>query len=352
MATLLRTSLVGSYPQPDWLIDRAKLAGRFPPRVRARELWRVAPEWLEQAQDDATLLAIREQERAGLDIVTDGEMRRESYSNRFATALEGVDIDNPGTALDRSGHPNPVPRIVGPIRRRHAVEVRDVQFLRANTERAIKMTVPGPFTMAQQAQNDFYASERDAALAYAAAVNEEIKDLFAAGADIVQIDEPYMQARPEKAREFGLEALNRALDGVTGPTAVHICFGYAAIIHARPSGYSFLPELAQSDVQQISIETAQSRLDCAVLERLPGKQIILGVLDLADPKVETPEIVAARIRRALPHVPAERLIVAPDCGLKYLPRDVAFGKMQAMVAGAALVRRELAGDQSTGEGRR
>lgn len=349
MAKLLPTSLVGSYPQPDWLIDRAKLAGRFPPRVRARELWRVAPEWLEQAQDDATLLAIREQERAGLDIVTDGEMRRESYSNRFATALEGVDIDNPGTALDRSGHPNPVPRVVGRIRRKHAVETRDVAFLRANTERTIKMTVPGPFTMAQQAQNDFYASERELALAYAAAVNEEIKDLFAAGADVVQIDEPYMQARPEKAREFGLEALDAALDGVTGPTAVHICFGYAAIIHERPSGYSFLPELEPSRAQQISIETAQSGLDCAVLEKLPSKRIILGVLDLADMEVETPEAVAARIRRALPHVPAERLIVAPDCGLKYLPRDVAFGKMQAMAAGAAIVRRELAGEAPTGE---
>ena len=324
----LPTSLVGSYPQPDWLIDRKKLAGRFPPRVRATELWRVAPECLEQAQDDATLLAIRDQERAGLDIVTDGEMRRESYSNRFATALEGVDIDNPGIALDRSGHPNPVPRVVGKMRRKHPVEVRDVEFLRANTDRMIKMTVPGPFTMSQQAQNDFYTDEEEMALDYAAAVNEEIKDLFAAGADIVQIDEPYMQARPEKAREYGLKALNRALDGVRGTTAVHICFGYAAIIHERPAGYSFLPELAGSPVQQVSIETAQSKLDCSVLETLPGKTIILGVLDLSDMTVETPETVAARIRRALPHVPAERIIVAPDCGLKYLPRDVAFGKMQ------------------------
>jgi 5-methyltetrahydropteroyltriglutamate--homocysteine methyltransferase len=343
MTKLLPTSLVGSYPQPEWLIDRQKLAGRFPPRVRARELWRVAPEFLEQAQDDATLLAIREQERAGLDIITDGEMRRESYSNRFATALEGVDIDNPGTALDRSGHPNPVPRVTGKIRRKHAVEVRDVKFLRANTERMIKITVPGPFTMAQQAQNDFYKSEEELALDYAAAVNEEIGDLFAAGADMVQLDEPYMQARPEKARQYGLKALNRALDGITGPTALHICFGYAAIIHARPSGYSFLPELEQSLARQVSIETAQSSLDCTVLEKLPSKTIILGVLDLSDMTVETPETVAGRIRRALPHVPAERMVIAPDCGLKYLPREVAYGKMAAMVQGAALVRAELEG---------
>jgi 5-methyltetrahydropteroyltriglutamate--homocysteine methyltransferase len=340
---LLPTSLVGSYAQPEWLIDRKKLAGRFPPRVRAKELWRVAPHFLEQAQDDATLLAIRDQERAGLDIITDGEMRRESYSNRFATALEGVDIDNPGTALDRSGHPNPVPRVVGKVRRKHPVQVRDVEFLRANTDRTIKMTVPGPFTMSQQAQNDFYADEEEMALDYATAVNAEIKDLFAAGADVVQIDEPYMQARPEKARKYGLNTLNRALDGVTGATAVHICFGYAAIIHVRPSGYSFLPELEQSAAKQISVETAQSSLDCSVLAQLPSKTIILGVLDLSDMNIETPEMVATRIRRALPHVPADRIIVAPDCGLKYLPHDVAFGKMCAMVEGAKLVRRELTG---------
>ncbi|HEY4297360.1 MAG TPA: uroporphyrinogen decarboxylase family protein [Paraburkholderia sp.] len=340
---LLPTSLVGSYPQPDWLIDREKLAGRFPPRVRATELWRVGPEWLEEAQDDATLLAIREQERAGLDIITDGEMRRESYSNRFATALDGVDLDNHGVALDRSGHPNPVPRVVGRIRRRHAVEARDVSFLRANTDRMIKITVPGPFTMSQQAQNDFYASEAEMALDYAEAVNAEIRDLFAAGADIVQIDEPYMQARPEKAREFGLAAVNRALEGITGRTALHICFGYAAVIHARPSGYSFLPELSDCCVKEISIETAQSSLDTSVLEKLRGKTIILGVLDLSDLTVETPETVAGRIRRALPHVDPENVIVAPDCGLKYLPREVAFGKMKAMVDGAAIVRHELTG---------
>ena len=341
-AKLLPTSLVGSYAQPDWLIDRQKLAGRFPPRVRAKELWRVAPGFLNQAQDDATLLAIRDQERAGLDIITDGEQRRESYSNRFATALEGVDIDNPGTALDRSGHPNPVPRVTGKVRRKHPVEVRDVEFLRANTDRMIKITVPGPFTMSQQAQNDFYKDEQEMVLDYAAAVNAEIKDLFAAGADVVQIDEPYMQARPEKARKFGLAGLNAALDGVTGTTAVHICFGYAAIIHVRPEGYSFLPELASSPIKQVSIETAQSNLDCAVLDKLPGKTIILGTLDLSDMAIEKPETVAARIRRALPHVPAERIVVAPDCGLKYLPREVAYGKMCAMVEGANIVRAELA----------
>ena len=339
--TLLPTSLVGSYAQPDWLIDREKLAGRFPPRVRALELWRIDSEWLEEAQNDATLLAIREQELAGLDIITDGEMRREIYSNRFATALDGVDIENPGTALDRSGHPNPVPRITGPIRRKHPVEVADVKFLRTHTDRRIKMTVPGPFTMSQQAQNDFYDSETALALDYAAAVNEEAKDLFAAGADIVQFDEPYMQARPDKAREYGLEALNRALDGLAGETAVHICFGYAAIIHERPEGYSFLPEFSGCSADCISIETAQAELDCAVLETLPDKKIILGVIDLLDLDVETPEIVAERIRRALPHCPAEQIIVAPDCGLKYLPRDVAFGKIKAMALGAAMVRHEL-----------
>ena len=320
---MLPTTLVGSYAQPEWLIDRKKLAGRFPPRVRAKELWRISPEFLSQAQDDATLLAIRDQERAGLDIITDGEMRRESYSNRFATALEGIDIDNPGTALDRSGHPNPVPRIIGEIRRKHPVEVRDVQFLRANTDRKIKITVPGPFTMAQQAQDDFYKDEAALAMDYAAAVNDEIKDLFAAGADIVQIDEPYMQARPEKARKFGLQAFNRALEGVSGTTAVHICFGYAAIIHERPSGYNFLAELESTKVQQVSIETAQSNLDCSVLEKLPSKTIILGVLDLSDKNIETPRTIADRIHRALKYVPAVRIIVAPDCGMKYLPRDVA-----------------------------
>ncbi len=339
---LLPTCLVGSYTQPDWLIDKEKLAGRFPPRVRAAELWRVAEPYREQAFDDATILAIRDQERAGLDIITDGEMRRESYSNRFATALEGVDLDNHGSALDRSGEPVPVPRVTGRIRRKHPVETRDVAFLRANTDRMIKITVPGPFTMSQQAQNDYYDDMAEMALDYAAAVNEEIRDLFAAGADIVQIDEPYMQARPEKARAYGLAAVKRALEGIEGRTALHICFGYAALIHERPEGYNFLPELADTDLDDISIETAQSNLDCAILAKLPGKTIILGVLDLSTHEIETPETVAARIRRALPYVPAEKLVIAPDCGLKYLPREVAFGKMKAMADGAAIVRAELA----------
>jgi len=338
---LFPTSLVGSYPQPDWLIDRERLAGRFPPRVRARELWRVDPARLEQAQDDATLLAIRAQEDAGLDIITDGEVRRESYSNRFATALDGVDIDNPGTALDRSGHPNPVPRIVGPIRRRHPVQADDLAFLRAHTDRTVKVTVPGPFTMSQQAQNDYYPSPEAAALGYAEAVNEEIKDLFAAGADIVQIDEPYMQARPDEARKYAVRALNRALDGVTGTTAVHLCFGYAAIIHERPAGYSFLPELAASTADQISIETAQSNLDTSVLATLDGKTIILGVLDLNDPSVETPDQIVDRVRKALPYVPPERLVLAPDCGMKHLPRASAAGKLAALTEAATRLRAEL-----------
>ena len=338
---LFPTTLVGSYPQPDWLIDRKKLAGRFPPRVRARELWRIAEPLLKEAQDDATVLAIRAQEQAGLDIITDGEIRRESYSNRFATALEGVDIDNPGSALDRSGHPNPVPRIVGRIRRKHPVEVEDLLFLKKHTAKKTKITVPGPFTMSQQAQNDFYKSDEEAAMDYAAAVNEEIRDLFAAGADVVQVDEPYMQARPEKARQFGLRALNRALENVSGVTAVHICFGYAAIIHQRPSGYSFLPELAGSPVKQVSIETAQANLDTSVLKTLPGKKVMVGCIDLSDMNVETPAQVVARIKRALPHIDKENIILAPDCGMKYLPREVACGKMKAMVEGAKLLRAEF-----------
>jgi 5-methyltetrahydropteroyltriglutamate--homocysteine methyltransferase len=345
-APLFPTSLVGSYPQPDWLIDRERLAGRFPPRVRARELWRVEPAYLEEAQRDATRLAIADQREAGLDIITDGEIGRESYSNAFATALDGVDIDNPGTALDRSGHPNPVPRIVGPIRRRHPVALSDLSFLRerAGTGKTVKVTVPGPFTMAQQAQNDFYPSVEAAAFGYAAAVRDEIKDLFAAGADIVQVDEPYMQARPDAAREFGVEVLNAALDGISGTTAVHLCFGYAAIIHDRPSGYSFLPELARSSARQISIETAQSALDCSVLAGLAdaGKTVILGVLNLGDHAVESADEVAERVRRALPYVPADQLVLAPDCGMKYLPRDSAFGKLRAMTAAAAKLRAEQA----------
>jgi 5-methyltetrahydropteroyltriglutamate--homocysteine methyltransferase len=337
---LFPTTIVGSYPQPDWLIDRKKLAGRFPPRIRAKELWRIPEEFLQEAMEDATLIAIRAQEKAGLDIITDGEIRRESYSNRIATALEGVDIDHPGTALDRSGHPNPVPRIVGKIRRVRPIEVEDLLFLKANTDRKVKITVPGPFTMLQQAQNDFYASEREAAFDYADALNEEIKDLFANGADIVQIDEPYMQARPAKAREYGVDALNRALEGIKGLTAVHICFGYAAVIHTRPTGYDFLPELGQCKCNQISIETAQSNLDCTILETLGDKQIMVGCLDLSDMNVETPEVVAARIRKALKHIRPEQVILAPDCGMKYLPRDVADGKLRSMVLAAHMLRKE------------
>jgi len=337
---LFPTTLVGSYPQPEWLIDRKKLAGRFPPRVRAQELWRIPEPFLAEAQDDATLVAIRAQEEIGIDIVTDGEIRRESYSNRFATALEGVDLDNPGTGLDRSGHPNPVPRITGRIRRKHAVEVEDLKFLKRHTTRQVKITVPGPFTMSQQAQNDFYKSDAECAMDYAVAVNEEIRDLFAAGADIVQVDEPYMQARPEKAREYGLAATNRALEGIKGTTALHICFGYAQIIHERPSGYSFLPELAGCSCKQISIETAQSKLDCAVLEKLPGKQIMVGCVDLLDLAIETPEVIAERIRKALRHMRPEDVILAPDCGMKYLPRDVADGKLRSMVAAAKILRAE------------
>ena len=339
--TLIPTSLVGSYPQPDWLIDREKLGHRMPPRVRAAELWRVAPEWLEQAQDDATLLAIRQQEVAGLDIITDGEMRRESYSNRFATALEGVDLENPGSVVSRTGNSISVPRVVGKIRRRHPVEVRDLQFLRANTDHLVKITVPGPFTMSQQAQNDHYSTVEEMSLDYAAAVNIEIKDLFAAGADVVQIDEPWMEAQPENARRYGLDAVKRALEGVTGITALHICFGYAALVPGRPPAYSFLEELADSPVHQISIETAQSSLDCSILAKLPGKTIILGVLDLSSYEVESAELVAARIKRALPFVGAERLVAASDCGMKYLPAEVAFGKIKALAAGAKLVREKL-----------
>ena len=339
---LLPTCLVGSYPQPDWLIDRIKLSKQVP-RVRVGDLWLIAPDKLEAAQDDATILAIRDQERAGLDIVTDGEQRRESYSNRFATALDGIDIENPGTVINRTGRAIPVPRVTGPIRRKHPVELRDLTVLRANTRRAIKATVPGPFTMGKQAQDDYYKDEEAVALAYADAVNAEIKDLFAAGADVVQIDEPWMQQHPDKARQYGLKALDRALDGVTGTVAVHLCFGYAAVVPDKPAAYSFLRELEGSKAQQVSIEVAQPKLDLKILSELPSKTIILGVIDLSDMAVETPQIVAGRIRSALRHVPADRVVVAPDCGMKYLPRAIAYGKMQAMAEGAALVRREITG---------
>jgi 5-methyltetrahydropteroyltriglutamate--homocysteine methyltransferase len=339
--SVIPTSLVGSYPQPDWLIDREALHHRLPPRVRASELWRIDPRYLQEAQDDAVLLAIRDQERAGLDIVTDGEMRRESYSNRFATALEGVDVDNPGTTADRRGNPTPVPRVVGPVRRREQVQVADLEFLRANTDRLVKMTVPGPFTMAQQAQNDFYEHEEEVAFAYADAVREEIRDLFDAGADIVQLDEPWMEARPEQARRYALPTLERALDGISGTTSLHICFGYPAFVPDHPPAYTFLSELAASPVDQISIETAQSDVDLSVLSELAGKTIILGVIALDTAEVETPDVVSERIRRALPYKDASELVAAPDCGMKYLPRDAAFGKLEALVAGARAVRAEV-----------
>ncbi len=343
MNTLLPTTVVGSYPQPRWLIDQGNLRGHLPPRVRAREIWRVPEPFLEEAQDDATLIAIRDMERAGIDIISDGEMRRESYSNRFATALSGVDIEQPGSALDRTGHANPVPRVAGPVRRTRPIEVRDVEFLRRNADRAIKITLPGPFTMTQQAQNDHYADDAALAMDYAAAVNEELRDLKKAGADVIQLDEPYLQARPEKARAYGVKAINRALAGISGPTAIHLCFGYAHVVHQRPEGYSFLAELADCSADQISIETAQSNLDLSVLKALAGKSIVLGVISLGDLAVETAETVAARIRRAFAVVPPERIIPAPDCGMKYIDRATAFGKLRALADGAAIVRRELSG---------
>src|ERR1700694_4226157 len=341
---ILPTTVVGSYPQPDWLVDRKVLGSRLPPRTRALEIWRVAPELLEQAQDDATVVAIRDMERSGIDIITDGEIRRESYSNRFATALEGMDLDRPGTALDRTGHPNPVPRVVGPIRRLRPVEVRDVEFLRANTDRPIKATLPGPFTMSQQAQDDYYHDEEALAMSLADAVNAEIRDLFAAGADVVQIDEPYLQARAEKAERFAIKAINRALDGIAGTTALHTCFGYAHIVHSRPNGYPFLEQLAGVNANQISLESAQQKVDLSVLRALPNKTLIVGVIDLADESpVEEVETVAGRIRHALQFVDADRLILAPDCGMKYLPREKAFGKLSALAKAAGRVRNELSG---------
>jgi 5-methyltetrahydropteroyltriglutamate--homocysteine methyltransferase len=334
--------VVGSYPQPDWLVDRAILGSRLPPRTRALEIWRPLPEFLEQAQDDATVVAIRDMERAGIDIITDGEVRRESYSNRFATALEGMDLDHPGTALDRTGHPNPVPRVVGPIRRTRPVEVRDVQFLRANTDRRIKATLPGPFTMSQQAQDDYYKDEEALAMALAEAVNEEVRDLFAAGADVVQLDEPYLQPRSEKAQKFAIKAINRALDGITGATALHTCFGYAHIVHSRPNGYPFLEELADVNVDMISMESAQQKVDLSVLKSLSDKRLIVGVIDLADDSpVEDIDTMVRRIRNALRFVTPDRLILAPDCGMKYLPRQKAFAKLSVLAEAANNVRAEL-----------
>jgi 5-methyltetrahydropteroyltriglutamate--homocysteine methyltransferase len=339
--TLLPTTVVGSYPQPDWLIDRASLKKRVPARVRAVELWRIADPWLEQAQDDATILAIREMERAGVDIISDGEMRRESYSNRFANALGGVDRERLGAGVNRRGGPDIVPLVSGPIRRVEPVEVRDLTFLRANTERKIKITLPGPFTLSRQAENAHYPDEESLAMAYAEAVNEEIKDLFAAGADVVQLDEPYMDSFPEQARAYAVKAINRALAGASGTTVVHICFGYGHYLKRKTSPYSFLRELDGCTADQVSIEAAQPNLDLSILKELPSKTIMLGVLNLGDETVETAELVAERLRAALKVIPAERLVAAPDCGMKYLRREVAFAKLKAMVEGAQIVREEL-----------
>jgi len=337
---VLTTTVVGSYPQPDWLVDRGMLS-KGVPRVRVRAMWRVAEEFLEQAQDDATLVAIRDMERAGIDVISDGEIRRESYSNRFATALEGIDNDHPATIVNRSGRSVPVPRVVARIRRTQAVEVRDMVFLRRNTDRRAKITLPGPFTMAQQAKNEFYSDDEEMAMDFAAAVNAEARDLQAAGADVIQFDEPWVRNDPQAAKRYAVKAINRALEGLTVPTVVHVCFGYAAVVNEKPTGYAFLPELADTVASQISIEAAQPRLDLGMLKDLSRKQIMLGVIDLGDRSVETPEAVAARIRDGLRHVSADRLIPAPDCGMKYLPREVAFGKLKALADGAAIVRREL-----------
>jgi 5-methyltetrahydropteroyltriglutamate--homocysteine methyltransferase len=340
---LLPTTVVGSYPQPDWLVDRAVLTGRLPPRVQAKEIWRVKEPMLEGAQDDATLLAIRDMERAGIDIVTDGEARRESYSNRFALALDGLDLDNPAEVIGRTGKQTTVPRVIGPIKRRGPVEARDAAFLAANTDRMTKITLPGPFTMSRQAKDEYYGDPEAMAMAYAEAVNEEAKDLKRAGVDIIQLDEPWMEQFPDEGRQYGLKALNRALEGIEGTTIVHVCFGYAYVVPDKPHAYSILPYLAGCIADQISIEAAQPNLDLSVLRELPGKTILLGVLNLGSPEIETAELVASRIRKGLEHVDADRIVPAPDCGMKYLPRDRAFGKLRALAEGAAIVRRELQG---------
>ena len=340
VATPLPTTVVGSYPQPDWLIDRGKLTDAGVPRVRAREVWRVAPDLLEQAQDDATVLAIRAMERAGIDILTDGEIRRESYSNHFTTTLEGIDAEKPGM-LVRTGRSIPVPRVVGRVRRTRAVEDRDIRFLRANTDHLIKATLPGPFTMAQQAQNEFYVDFGEMVMDFAVAVNQEARELKIAGADVLQLDEPWLRMDPEAARRYAIPAIDRALEGLAGPTVVHLCFGYAQLVKDKPGQYRFLPELAASKVDQISIEAAQPNLDLAVLRDLAEKKIILGVISIEDQVCETPELVATRIRRALEFVSPENLIPAPDCGMKYMQRQVTFKKLQALSLGAAIVRSEL-----------
>lgn len=343
---LLPTTIVGSYPQPDWLIDREGLKSRLPPRVRAQELWRIKdPQQLADAQEAATLVAVSDQKLAGIHIVGDGEMRRESYSNRLATSLAGIETDPPGQAMDRTGKMNPVPRVAGPIRRTSPIESQDAAFLKARAGCPVKITIPGPFTMTQQAQNDHYPDMAALALDYADAVNAEARDLFAAGVDIVQLDEPYLQAKADEARSFAIEAINRAVKGVGGVTALHICFGYAHVHQgaSKPGGYAFLEELEDSHIDIISIEAAQPRLDPSILRELPTKHIMYGVIDLNDPDVETPEVVADRIRQALPYIDAERLLIAPDCGMKYISRETAFGKLKAMADGAAIVRRELTG---------
>ena len=340
---LLSTTVVGSYVQPDWLVDRDMLKAIVPPRVRAHDIWRIDANQLEEAQDAATLAAIHDMERAGIDVITDGEIRRESYSNRFATALDGIDIDNPAEVPGRSGRPILVPRITGEIKRTGPIEVRDVEFLRANTDLKIKITLPGPFTMTHTTVDEHYGDDEACAMALAEAVNEEVHDLFAAGADVVQIDEPWMQAKPEQARRYAVKVINKALAGATGTTAVHMCFGYAHAVKDKPNGYSFLPELATCNADQVSIEAAQPGLDPSALAALKNKKVIVGVLNLGDENIETSDLIASRIRAALEQLPADQMIVAPDCGMKYLSRPVAFGKLKAMVEGAAIVRAELAG---------
>ncbi|MGE0259655.1 MAG: 5-methyltetrahydropteroyltriglutamate--homocysteine methyltransferase [Alphaproteobacteria bacterium] len=340
---LIPTTVVGSYPQPDWLVDRALLEEHGVPRVRAGDIWRVPEPWREQAQDDATIVAIREMEAAGIDIVSDGEIRRESYSNRFALALDGIDAEHPGRVGRSGGGTTPVPRVVGRIKWRGPVERRDAEFLLAHATRPTKITLPGPFTLSQQAENAYYADEEEMAMDYAIAVNAELRALKATGVDVVQLDEPWVRTAPDKAARWGINAINRALDGIAGPTVVHLCFGYAAMVRNKPSGYAFLPQLAESAAAQISIEAAQPRLDLGVLKDLAGKNVVLGVLDLNDPAIETADIVAERLRAGLRHIAPERLVAAPDCGMKYLPRAVAFGKLRALAEGAAIVRRELTG---------
>ena len=339
---LLPTTVVGSYSQADWLVDRAMLS-KSVPRTRMHEMWRLPEEHLEEAQDDATIVAIRDMERAGIDIVTDGEIRRESYSNRFATALEGVDADNPAMITARSGQQTPVPRVVGKIRRTGPVELRDMQFLRKNTDHAAKITLPGPFTMSQQARNEFYKDDEELAMAFAEAVNAEALDLQKAGADVIQLDEPWVRNNPDLARRYAVKAINRALQGITVQTVVHLCFGYAAVVpgSTKPAGYSFLAELSDTSAEQISIEAAQPKLDLGVLKDLSGKTIMLGVLDLGDPGIESVDTVAGRIRNGLKYVAANRLVPAPDCGMKYMPRATAFGKLKAMADAAAIVRKEI-----------